>query len=81
MPSDEYMKDELYCNLPCAGDSSESCGGPQNTVNIFEIDVGCTTTTADDMTSMASSAASTETPTVSTTEDVVTSPPLTTAEV
>ena len=44
LPADEYKQDESYCNLFCVGDSSMACGGPQNAVNVYEIDDGCPTT-------------------------------------
>ena len=80
LPADEYKQDESYCNLSCVGDSSVACGGPQNAVNVYEVDDGCATT-ATESSSASPLTASTEGPTVSTTEDVVTSSPVTTPAV
>ena len=70
------MQDESYCDLTCVGDSSVACGGPLNAVNVYKVDGGCATTATE-----STSTASTDGPTVSTTEDVVTSSPATTPEV
>ena len=65
LPADEFTQDDSYCDVPCVGDSSVACGGPQNAVNVYEIDEGCATT-ATVPTSEATSTDSTEGPTDST---------------
>jgi len=64
LPADEYKQDETYCDVPCVGDSDVPCGGPDNTINIYEADGAASTT--------ESIIGSTMEPTVPTTEDVVT---------
>ena len=44
LPADKYKKDESFCDVPCIGDSSLTCGGPQNAINVYEIDDACATT-------------------------------------
>ena len=74
MPADEYKQDESYCNVPCVGDSGVSCGGPQNAINVYELDDACTPTKS---VSATPSTASTD----GMTEEVVTASPITTSKV
>ena len=76
LPPDEYKQDETYCDVPCVGDSDVPCGGPDNTINIYEADGAAGTISTTE-----SIIGSTWEPTVPTTEDVVTASPMTTSMV